>query len=277
MACHCGDNLKLTDLDAGQAALPGGKADTIEETAVQTARREAQEEIGLPRDDKKLPSPFKIEHLCQLPTNLAFTELGVQPCVAFLHSGDSSGKELADVEESMIPRLDAREVSAVFSAPFHNLLKKTDEVAAGEEERLPGVPSDWYEGSWSMWRETRFRMHIFYVPIAGHTVTKPKSESEDKSQSQGKMAGRTRSSVDAHMEEAEKAGLLTRYKVFGMTARILVDAARVAYAEEPEFEYTQTSGDEDMIRRLMKMGRLKGEREPSAKLDREDMIKASKI
>ena len=29
---------------------------------------------------------------------------------------------------------------------------------------------------------------------------------------------------------------MTRYKVWGMTARILVDAARVAYGEEPDFE-----------------------------------------
>jgi coenzyme A diphosphatase NUDT7 len=29
---------------------------------------------------------------------------------------------------------------------------------------------------------------------------------------------------------------LVRYKVWGMTARILVDAARVAYGEEPSFE-----------------------------------------
>jgi hypothetical protein len=29
---------------------------------------------------------------------------------------------------------------------------------------------------------------------------------------------------------------MMRYKVWGMTARILVDAARLAYGEEPEFE-----------------------------------------
>ena len=41
-----------------------------------------------------------------------------------------------------------------------------------------------------------------------------------------------------------------------MTARILVDAARVAYGEEPDFEHNSHHGDEEMIGRLLKVGRL---------------------
>ena len=51
----------------------------------------------------------------------------VRPCVAFLHADDEPGKPNAVVDESMIPRLDAKEVAAVFSGPFHNFLKAKDE------------------------------------------------------------------------------------------------------------------------------------------------------
>lgn len=47
--------------------------------------------------------------------------------------------------------------------------------------------------------------------------------------------------------------------MFGMTARILVDAARVAYGTEPAFEHNSHFGDEEIIGRLVGMGRL-GER-----------------
>ena len=52
------------------------------------------------------------------------------------------------------------------------------------------------------------------------------------------------------------------YRIFGMTARIIVDAARVAYAQEPEFEHNSHFGDEEMITRLCELGRL----EKAAKL-----------
>ncbi len=206
---------------SGHAALPGGKADSLTETPFQISRREAYEEIGLPMDDSKLPPPFRIEHICQLPFNLAKTELAVRPCVAFLHSDDESGKKSASVEETMIPRLDAKEVAAVFSAPFHNFLRAEDEVRAGE--KLPGQKSDWYSGDWTEWHEGRWRMHHFYVPINNQVVTKPKVREGGQS------------AIAEQIDEEEDAGM-TRYKVWGMTARILVDAARVAYDEEPTFE-----------------------------------------
>jgi coenzyme A diphosphatase NUDT7 len=185
------------------------------------ARREAYEEIGLPRDDSKIPKPFRIEHLCQLPFSLAKTALVVRPCVAFLHSDDPSGLRAASVEETMIPRLDAKEVAAVFSAPFHNFLREKDEVREGE--KVPGKREDWYSGSWVDWHDGKWRMHNFFVPINNQTVSKPKVR-------EGGQA-----SIAEQLDEEEEEGLM-RYKVWGMTARMLVDAARIAYGEEPEFE-----------------------------------------
>ncbi|KAJ5335300.1 hypothetical protein N7541_005126 [Penicillium brevicompactum] len=208
---------------AGDAALPGGRADTEEETAFETARREASEEIGLPDTDTNLPPPFRVEHLCELPANLAKTELVVRPCVALLHGYDPHSGATADPEK-LIPTLDAREVAAVFTAPLSGFLKSR----LGSEE--------WYRGSWSLWHNENWKMHQFFV--------------------------RTNSQV---------------YRIFGMTGRIIVDAARVAYAQEPEFEHNSHFGDEEMIAKLRRLGRLSAVRKSSDQLTRQTMEKAAKL
>lgn len=314
---------------SGHAAFPGGKADTVDETPEQIARREAWEEIGLPLDDHgKLPGQFRIEHLCSLPHNLAKTELVVRPCVALLsaereateavggerreglQSEQSEQSEDArrslDVER-LIPRLDAKEVAAVFSAPFHNFLSATDELARPDEEKatggagagvsgktqrlLPRLPAGpWYEGVWVDWHETPWRMHYFYVPVVGQRVAKPKRRARsgndgDATQEQqaaaaadGYVTGREGEQKDGdgdgdydNIEEAPG-----RYKVWGMTARILVDAAQLAYAERPGFEHNAHFGDEQILERLERMGRLgdKPRQEPTVS---EDVKEESKM
>jgi len=159
--------------------------------------------------------------------------------VAFLHSDDSSGNQAASVEDSMIPRLDAKEVAAVFSAPFHNFLRSEDEVREGD--KVPGKKSDWYQGQWIDWfegilslllisspilltlYEGKWRMHNFHVPINNQKVSKPKVR-------EGGQAA-----FAEELDEDEDDGM-QRYRVWGMTARMLVDAARLAYGEEPDFE-----------------------------------------
>lgn len=259
-------------LDAGQAALPGGKADTLSETPLQTARREAHEEIGLPlpipsqsSNDASstkyspptpgLPSPFTIDHLCQLPSHLARTELGVKPCVAFLSAPpgaiDKQGRPV-DAEAMLIPRLDAKEVAAVFTAPLHNFLRKEYGPRVGNGGTEDAEKGTWYSGSWIGWYEGRFRMHNFYVPAKGQLVTR----SDDPQASP--LPYRDHPSPSTSPQAAE------RFRVFGMTARILVDCARVAYAEEPEFEHNSHFGDEPLIENLLASGRMESERAKGA-------------
>jgi 8-oxo-dGTP pyrophosphatase MutT (NUDIX family) len=135
---------------SGQAALPGGKAEEGE-TAFECARREAAEEIGLPRKPSSLPPPFRVEHLTEMPTNascghhccclllkktndelqLAKTELVVRPCIALLHSYDPATGQSASVEEKLLPVLDHTEVAAVFSASFLNCETSTSTQMPG--------------------------------------------------------------------------------------------------------------------------------------------------
>lgn len=303
---------------AGQAALPGGKTDTMQETPSQTARREASEEIGLPLPSAysqptltaspdtdpslavtsrhplstkftpptpTLPKPFTLEHLCQLPTNLAKTELGVRPVVAYLSANSAVAASTgADVETALIPRLDAKEVAAVFSGSLHGFLRKKD-----EGEVPAGTDGEWYKGTWIDWHATRFRMHNFYVPVKDRAVSRPRkrrgevtltsasqTDSEpalrsieqapkDEQGSKYMRASQTlpyRDHPKPYTEEnPDPLDSLTSFRVFGMTARILVDCARVAYGEEPEFEHNSHFGDETIIRRLIDVGRMGGPRD----------------
>lgn len=80
---------------------------------------------------------------------MSVTNIVVRPCVAFLHSHDAATGQDADPEEAFSAHLDAKEVAAVFSAPFHNFLKVMDEVPDGDDGHPvnpPGSPSEWYEG-----------------------------------------------------------------------------------------------------------------------------------
>lgn len=198
------------------------------------ARREASEEIGLPQHDSGLPNPFRIEKLCTLPPSLARTHLVVTPCVAFLHADPKAPGDTAPlVEESMIPRLDAREVAAVFSAPFYNFLKTADmPLHPGSEHELP--EGHWYDGSWLAWKDQPWRVHNFYVPVNNQRVSRPAPR---RNSAQGNLAEKLG-------EEQTREG---RFKVWGMTARVLVDAARVAYGEEPEMEHNMDYGDAKII------------------------------
>lgn len=85
----------------------------------------------------------------------------VRPCVAFLHSYDETTCKTADPETALIPRLDAKEVAAVFTASFQDFLRKEVDFSSsgrGEEEDVESQqPGDWYQGSWTTWHESDWR------------------------------------------------------------------------------------------------------------------------
>ncbi len=207
--------------------------------------------------------------------SLARTELVVRPCVAFLHTvrdvGSPTNSPSPTVEESLIPRLDAKEVAAVFSAPFHNFLKIADErpPSTSGSASPPAPPGNWYEGSWTSWHDTQWRMHFFYVPVTSQRVVKPKIR-EGGLAALSEHAGENGAAA-AGEDEIGEGG---RYKVWGMTARILVDAATIAYGEQPEFEHNRHFGDEKLIETLAGMGRMGEKKRTGSALTAEEVKKA---
>ncbi|RPB00889.1 hypothetical protein L873DRAFT_1765344 [Choiromyces venosus 120613-1] len=199
---------------AGQVALPGGRADHTDETPVQTARREAYEEIGLPLDSHPFPSFFSVDHLTELPLSQAGTNISVRPCVAYLR--DITEGQMADVEDNLMPKLDPKEVASVFTVPLERFLMN-DYDDDGATQKLDGIP--WYTGNWFNWGGKKWKNHEFQAPVWN-------------------------------------GAKLLRYKVWGMTARVLVDAARIAYGRDPDFTSPKSIGDEDYIASCLAAGEM---------------------
>ncbi|KAF9528056.1 NUDIX hydrolase domain-like protein [Crepidotus variabilis] len=88
---------------AGDTSLPGGKWDPEDRDLEDTARREAYEEIGLPRDRNKVPL------LCILEPFLA-AELIVTPVVVLI------------LDNTLRPILNTAEVASLFSHPLESFL-----------------------------------------------------------------------------------------------------------------------------------------------------------
>lgn len=253
-------------------------------------------------NDHEFPPGYSVEHLTELPSNLAMTELGVRPCVAFLKTpAPSESNKSPDAARDILPKLDAREVAAVFTANFRNFLFEKD---LDERDREEFGDGDWYKGSWHSWHESAWRMHQFFVPVRRGEVflaKRPESYTAARSPEEKASVAKTPAPASATTKSKDPATSKdsrstlqpplprkfyttttnpleqqSRYRVFGMTARILVDAARVAYGQEPEYEHNSHFGDEDMIAKLMSIGRLSAIKKEGEVLTREVMREAGK-
>ncbi|KAJ8003072.1 hypothetical protein DPEC_G00165560 [Dallia pectoralis] len=91
--------------NAGEVCFPGGKRDPSDRNDVDTALREAEEELGLPAD--------QVEVVCTLCPIMNKSGLLVTPVVGF-------------IDASFTPCPNPAEVSAVFTAPLEFFIKETD-------------------------------------------------------------------------------------------------------------------------------------------------------
>ena len=195
-----------------------------------TARREAWEEIGLPEN---VPPPYTVEHLCRLRPHLSRHHLLVTPVVAYL---SSTSPETHDPNK-LVPSLDT-EVSSLFSIPFEQFLRSRG---------VEGGVQDWrHESRQIRWLGANWIFHDFFATVTA--LVKP--EAVD--------VGEDSSPVPTE--------ILTR--IWGLTARILVDACIVGYGRLPDFKHTMDVWDENKIEAMIKydpaMGSIIGHRPEGA-------------
>jgi 8-oxo-dGTP pyrophosphatase MutT (NUDIX family) len=114
----------------GQIAFPGGKQDEGDADVTAAALREAEEEIGLPRD--------LVEVLGTLPTHETVTAFTVTPVVAFVRESFDIKPEPGEVEE-------------VFAVPLDHVLNPANFLVQSRR-----------------WRGTR--RHYFTVPYGPYYI-----------------------------------------------------------------------------------------------------------
>ncbi|KAM7396576.1 hypothetical protein PAMP_019609 [Pampus punctatissimus] len=108
---------------AGEVCFPGGKRDPSDRDDVQTALREAEEEIGLP--------PDHVQVVCKLFPIINKSGLLVTPVVGF-------------IDESFCPSPNPAEVSAVFTVPLDFFTSEKDHFASHSAAGMIGPLHSFY-------------------------------------------------------------------------------------------------------------------------------------
>jgi 8-oxo-dGTP pyrophosphatase MutT (NUDIX family) len=136
----------MVESHKGQVAFPGGRADPDDATPADTALRETEEEIGLPRD--------RVRVIGQLDELLTVTQYRITPIVG------------------LIPwpwefRLSSAELSSVFGVPVRWLADPANLQVQHREPMVPGPPVPvfyFYFGQYTIWGATA-RMILNFLDI----------------------------------------------------------------------------------------------------------------
>ncbi|XP_012683587.2 peroxisomal coenzyme A diphosphatase NUDT7 [Clupea harengus] len=123
--------------NAGEVCFPGGKSDPEDKDEVDTALREAKEEIGLP--------PEQVEVVCKLFPIINKRGLLVTPVVAFIDESFVAQPNPAEVSEVFTVPLDFFRLEAAHSlypvqgmtAPLHSFLYP--DPTSGKQQQIWGL------------------------------------------------------------------------------------------------------------------------------------------
>ncbi|CEP61386.1 8-oxo-dGTP diphosphatase LALA0_S03e01706g [Lachancea lanzarotensis] len=227
---------------SGHVSLPGGKADFPEESATMVAIREAEEEIGLPRDEEVLLRNFnmKIEAVTtKFPHFLSRTFLSVKPIVSFLYNAgtplDSRYKVPLDGSQ-FFGKLNPGETTSLFSVPLADFTAHRHTHAGFHAEY---VSRKLYTAKWG---GLTWKLQHYYYPNENIKDTTWLNEIIDTSSGD---------------EEAE--GIPCK-DVWGLTAKILQELSDVAHGDTGT---TKAKGHEELIYALHKFGNQLQDRQRS--------------
>ncbi|SMN20677.1 similar to Saccharomyces cerevisiae YLR151C PCD1 Peroxisomal nudix pyrophosphatase with specificity for coenzyme A and CoA derivatives [Maudiozyma saulgeensis] len=198
---------------SGHVSFPGGKADNDNETFEEVARREAEEEIGLPRDPLVLSEKFEmaIENISlEFPCYISRTLLSVKPLICFLHnhvgetSSDSIYESPLDISK-FFGKLNPGETSSIFSIPLNDLIADTFPKALGYTPEY--INHKEYVGNWG---GIKWDIRHLYYPVNNQNEAIWLNE------------------VESLSSDEEYADMGKVRDVWGLTAKILTDISKVA-------------------------------------------------
>ncbi|SCU93936.1 LADA_0G05644g1_1 [Lachancea dasiensis] len=216
---------------SGHVSLPGGKADSPSETSEMVARRESEEEIGLPSDGNILLQDYgmKIENITHnIPHFLSRTFLSVKPIVSFLYNSKTpSERRYVDPlnGSKFFGKLNAGETTSLFSVPLCDLIAHQNQWNDYNPEYVNRKEyiSKWGGLSWLI-------QHFYY----------PNENVKD--------AHWLNEIIDTSSGDEDFEGVLCK-NVWGLTAKILQEVCRVANDTA-----RTTIGHEELIYTLHKFG-----------------------
>lgn len=221
---------------SGHVSLPGGKADNGNETFETVARRESEEEIGLPQDPYVLQKDYgmKIGNICMnLPHYLSKTFLSVKPIVCFLYNSELEG----DIKYSQplraskfFGKLNAGETSSIFSIPLSDLVSHLFKWTGYEEEYVDR--KEYYY----RWGGLKWPLKHYYYPNENVKEVTWLDDIQDLS------------SGDEEVMEVKCKD------VWGLTAKILFDVSSIAHGIITNSNFEFEIGHEDLIYGLYEFG-----------------------
>lgn len=217
---------------SGHVSFPGGKADSLEESEFDVARREMEEEIGLSRDNSILMDKFgcEIDEITTLPAYLARTFLTVAPCIGFIKWSNDSKKKIHQLN------LNPGESSSIFSVPLIDFLKPVNSSTSSnlnECLKQSHIKTKWAGIPWNL--------RSFIFPVHNDNEIDWLQEIDDLS---------SPSENDDETHDDHEFDVRTR-NCWGLTANILHDVAKIVYNGD-----SNILGEEDLINSLFKNGQI---------------------
>ncbi|SCV00774.1 LAME_0G11914g1_1 [Lachancea meyersii CBS 8951] len=227
---------------SGHVSLPGGKADSATESPSMVARREAEEEIGLPRDEEVLLRDFRmnIERITDnIPHFLSRTFLSVKPVVSFLYNSETPLEKRYNLPldgTRFFGKLNPGETTSLFSVPLADLTAYRHTDTTYQHEYLS---RKLYKARWG---DLKWCLQHYYYPNDNVKDTRWLNDIIDTSSGDEEMEG------------------VPCKDVWGLTAKILQEISDIAHGD---IAAGKAVGHEDLIYMLHKFGGQLKDRERS--------------
>lgn len=133
---------------SGQVSFPGGKADSTDKDALETALRESHEEIGL--------HPDQVQILGRLDQIISVNFLLVTPFIGLIPTG-------------FVPRPNASEIKSVFEVPVNFFMEDANHSTCEYRSRRPYIAHHFYFKDYDIWGLTAMLI-LQFLKIGFHYI-----------------------------------------------------------------------------------------------------------